>query len=68
MRTCFGGSSSMIEMRRTRSTSPGQRSSTSAEQARVDLLDDLEMARHDAFAAAQLGQLSSASGISVWLV
>ncbi len=58
----------MIDMRRTRSTSPGQRTLDSREEARVDLLDDLQMPRHDALEQPAAASVSSASGSSVWLV
>ena len=48
MRIRFGCPSSMIEVRRRRSTSPGQRRSTSGQEAEVDLLDDLEVPRNHA--------------------
>jgi hypothetical protein len=48
-------------------SSPGKRARTVLQMALVDLEDDLQVARQQR-SNSRTGQVSSASGISVWLV
>jgi hypothetical protein len=59
--------SSISETRRCRASSPGTRCAHLVQEVVVDLVDDFQMARQQR-SNRRTGQVSSASGISVWLV
>ena len=68
MRTYRSPLSSMSDRRAMRCSSPEERDAHFVEEARVDLVDDLQDAAAAACANMASGQRSSASGSSVWLV
>ena len=67
MRTYFSPCSSMSDMRRDARLVAGEARAHLVEEAAVDLVDDLEVARQHAPNSGS-GHFSSASGSSVWLV
>ena len=67
MRTCLGLPSSMIDMRARRLRVRGPARLHPAQEAVVDLVDDLQVARQQR-SNSGTGHFSSASGSSVWLV